>query len=226
MIRDSSALHACFDAKGRKGLQTLQRQEAAHFAAFVVASAHPSMHPTSTPSAHTAKQVALLRKQALNYPDTHEDFPWGHSAFKVKGKAFAFLHADAEGFSISVKLPESNALAMHLPFADATGYGLGKSGWVTARFTREQTAPLPVLSAWLEESFMAIAPKRVVAAFLASSHADSPSDSQKAQRPKAARKAKATAKTAPKGPTAKPRAAKGAAKKRATPAKKARSRAR
>jgi predicted DNA-binding protein (MmcQ/YjbR family) len=124
------------------------------------------MHPTTPPSAHTAKQVASLRKQALSYPEAHEDFPWGHSAFKVKGKAFAFLHADAEGFSISVKLPDSNALALHLPFAEPTGYGLGKSGWVTARFTKGQVAPQMVLSAWLEESFTAIAPKRMVAAFL------------------------------------------------------------
>ncbi len=27
-----------------------------------------------------------IRKRALSYPGTHEDFPWGESAFKVKGK--------------------------------------------------------------------------------------------------------------------------------------------
>jgi predicted DNA-binding protein (MmcQ/YjbR family) len=178
------------------------------------------MHPTSKPSAYTAKQVALLRKQALSYPEAHEDFPWGHSAFKVKGKAFAFLHADADGFSISVKLPDSSALALHLPFAEPTGYGLGKSGWVTARFLRDQQAPLPVLSSWLEESFTAIAPKRMVAAFLgAEKTATKPST-------RARTKAKAKPKAAPKGPTRKAPAKKSAAKKPAAKKPKAGSRAR
>jgi predicted DNA-binding protein (MmcQ/YjbR family) len=221
MIRDSPPLHACFDAKGREGLQTLQRQEPSHAEVRVVRSAHPSMQPTSKPSTHTAKQVALLRKQALSYPEAHEDFPWGHSAFKVKGKAFAFLHADADGFSISVKLPDSSALALHLPFAEPTGYGLGKAGWVTARFLRDQQAPLPVLSSWLEESFTAIAPKRMVAAFLGAEKT-----SAKKPSARAASKAKAKPKVAPKGPTPKAPAKKSAAKKPAARPPKARTRAR
>ena len=167
------------------------------------------MQPTSTPSAHTAKQVALLRKDALSYPEAHEDFPWGHSAFKVKGKAFAFLHADADGFSISVKLPESNALALHLPFAEPTGYGLGKSGWITARFKSRERAPLPVLSAWLEESYMAIAPKRLLKAFLNAERA--PQAVKSTSKTKTAIKAISTSK--PK------RAAKKAPAKRAAPPK-------
>ncbi len=131
------------------------------------------MHPTSAPSTHTQKQVAVLRTRALAYPETREDFPWGHSAFKVKGKAFAFLHADAQGFSISVKLPESNSLALQLPFAQPTGYGLGKSGWVSAQFAAREQAPLPLLCEWLDESFRAIAPKRLSAS-LASAGAPAP----------------------------------------------------
>jgi predicted DNA-binding protein (MmcQ/YjbR family) len=120
------------------------------------------MQPTTKPSAHTEKQVRILREHALAYPESHEDFPWGHSAFKVRSKAFAFLHADADGFSISVKLPESNALALQLPFAEPTGYGLGKSGWISARFGKQDNAPLGMLKSWLEESYSAIAPKRLV----------------------------------------------------------------
>ena len=122
------------------------------------------MHPSTKPSPRTEKQVARLRARALAYPETHEDFPWGHSAFKVRGKAFAFVHADGEGFSISVKLPDSNALALELPFAEPTGYGLGKSGWISARFAANQDAPLTMLESWLEESYTAIAPKRLVKA--------------------------------------------------------------
>jgi predicted DNA-binding protein (MmcQ/YjbR family) len=168
------------------------------------------MHPTTKPSAHTEKQVQVLRDHALAYPDAHEDFPWGHSAFKVRGKAFAFLHADAEGFSMSVKLPESSALALQLPFAEPTGYGLGKSGWVSARFGAKESAPLSMLKSWLEESYSAIAPKKLVKGlFLASGARSEPE----------ATAAKKAAKKAP----AKKRPAKEAAAKKAAkvPAKKA-----
>ena len=56
------------------------------------------------------KQAATaLRKHSLGYPDTIEDFPWGHSAFKVKGKVFLFTYlCEEEGFlSLSMKLPLS-----------------------------------------------------------------------------------------------------------------------
>ena len=29
-----------------------------------------------------------IRKRALSYPETREDFPWGESAFKVKHEGF------------------------------------------------------------------------------------------------------------------------------------------
>jgi predicted DNA-binding protein (MmcQ/YjbR family) len=165
------------------------------------------MHPTTKPSAHTEKQVQVLRDHALAYPDAHEDFPWGHSAFKVRGKAFAFLHADAEGFSMSVKLPESSALALQLPFAEPTGYGLGKSGWVSARFSATDRAPLSMLKSWLEESYSAIAPKKLVKALFLASGARSEPEPTKAKKPIAK---KATAKQA----TAKQATAKKAAAKK------------
>src|SRR3954447_26618737 len=121
------------------------------------------MQAPTRPSAAIAKQFDALRKHGLAYPETHEDHPWGHSALKVKGKAFAFLWADAEGLSISVKLPDSNSLALNLPFAEPTGYGLGKSGWVSAKFASKDKLPVDLLFEWLDESFRAIAPKKVLA---------------------------------------------------------------
>ena len=83
------------------------------------------------------REGTTLRKFALAYPDAYEEMPWGHHAIKVKGKSFLFLAADAESFSLSAKLPSSAGVAVKLPFASPTEYGLGRSGWVTARF------PLP-----------------------------------------------------------------------------------
>ena len=104
-----------------------------------------------------------LRAQALGYPETTEDFPWGHSAFKVKGKSFLFLAYDDGWLKLSVKLPQSREFALEYPFTEPTGYGLGRAGWVSAAFDGKSDVPLDVLSTWLEESYRAIAPKRLAA---------------------------------------------------------------
>ena len=109
------------------------------------------------------REGTTLRKFALGYPEATEDMPWGHHAIKVKGKSFVFLAADAESFSLSAKLPSSAGVAVKLPFASPTEYGLGRSGWVTARFPRGARVPLDVLRLWIDESYRAVAPRRLVA---------------------------------------------------------------
>jgi predicted DNA-binding protein (MmcQ/YjbR family) len=104
-----------------------------------------------------------LREAGLGYPEVTEDFPWGHRTLKVKGKAFVFLTLTGEGLSMSVKLPQSNGAALMMPFAQPTGYGLGKSGWVSASFGARDTPPLEMLRKWLDESYRAVAPKKLVA---------------------------------------------------------------
>ena len=103
-----------------------------------------------------------LRALGLGYPETTEDFPWGHRALKVRGKAFVFMSRE-EGLSLSVKLPSSGHVALDLPFTEPTGYGLARSGWITASFAPGDRVPLDILSLWLEESYRAVAPKRVAA---------------------------------------------------------------
>ena len=106
---------------------------------------------------------AALREFALAYPEASEEFPWDHYAFKVRKKTFVFLSSEDEGLSLSVKLPLSSVAALSLPFAEPTGYGLGRSGWVTARFSDANEAPVELLSQWIDESYRAIAPKKLVA---------------------------------------------------------------
>ena len=108
---------------------------------------------------------AALREFALSFPETREEFPWGDRVVKVKGKVFVFLgRSDGEEFGLSVKLPSSGMVALDLPFASPTGYGLGKSGWVTARFPAGEDVPVPLLKEWIAESYRAVAPAKVVAA--------------------------------------------------------------
>ncbi len=118
----------------------------------------------SAPAGSAArKHESALRRFALGYPEAYEEFPWGERAIKVRKKVFVFLGSNAEGLHLSMKLPESNIIALDRPFAEPTHYGLGKSGWVTARFGVDEEAPVELLQDWIDESYRAVAPKKLVA---------------------------------------------------------------
>jgi predicted DNA-binding protein (MmcQ/YjbR family) len=105
-----------------------------------------------------------LRAFGLAYPETHTKSPWpGHMDLAVKDKTFAYLSIEGEPLSISCKLPHSGSMALMLPFTKPTHYGLGKSGWVSAEFAPGQTPPIAMLKQWIDESYRAQAPKRLVA---------------------------------------------------------------
>ena len=126
----------------------------------------PVRRRPKTGSAGLRRVSRALREFALSFPGATEDFPWGERVAKVKGKVFVFLGGDpvpGGPIGLSVKLPESGADALDLPFAKPTGYGLGKSGWVSARFEAEDHPPLEILKGWIRESYCAVAPKKLVA---------------------------------------------------------------
>lgn len=106
---------------------------------------------------------AALRKHALAYPEAYEEFPWGERVIKVNKKIFLFLHGDQYTLRVTTKLPQSYGAALLAPFAKPTGYGLGKSGWVTAIFRRGEHPPFYVLKSWIDESYRAVAPRRLLA---------------------------------------------------------------
>lgn len=106
----------------------------------------------------------MLRRFALGLPGAWEDFPWGEAVVKVGKKVFLFLGHSGDVFGLSVKLPESNLLALDLPFTSPTGYGLARGGWVTARFEKGDDVPVDLLERWVEESYRAVAPKKLVKA--------------------------------------------------------------
>jgi hypothetical protein len=106
-----------------------------------------------------------LRAYGLGLPGAHTKSPWpGHLDLAVNDKTFAYLSVEGEPLSISCKLPRSGAVALMLPFAKPTPYGLGKSGWVSAQFPADQPPPpLDMLKAWIDESYRAQAPKKLIA---------------------------------------------------------------
>ena len=131
----------------------------------------------------------ILRQYALKFPEATEDHPWDHIAIKVKGKVFVFLAGPEDTLNVTCKLPSSGRLALTLPFASPTGYGLGKSGWVTASFKDGDKVPVDRMAEWIEESYRAVAPKKLVAAW---DNPDAVPEKQAAAKKKpAARKRKA-----------------------------------
>jgi predicted DNA-binding protein (MmcQ/YjbR family) len=105
----------------------------------------------------------MLRKYALGFPEAYEEFPWGERVIKVRKRIFVFMHGSAQELRVTTKLPHSYGAALLAPFAKPTGYGLGKSGWVSATFSKGELPPFDILKSWIEESYRAIAPKRLVA---------------------------------------------------------------
>jgi predicted DNA-binding protein (MmcQ/YjbR family) len=105
-----------------------------------------------------------LKEFGLAYPGAHSKSPWPeHDDLAVGDKTFAFLSAAGHSLAISCKLPLTGQMALTLPFARPTGYGLGKSGWVTATFAADDEPPLDLLKDWIDESYRARAPRKLVA---------------------------------------------------------------
>ena len=123
----------------------------------------------------------MLRDFALTFPNSTEEFPWDHRAIKVRGKIFVILVREPTRFGLTVKLPVSGASALELPFAEPTGYGLGKHGWVSASFGEGDTIPFELLREWIDESFRAVAPKTVLAKLERGETAPAPKQMPKAK---------------------------------------------
>ena len=112
-----------------------------------------------------AAAKAALRKAALAAPGAWEDHPWGETVFKVGKKIFCTVGGNEGELRCTFKLPDSGEAALTMfSFCEPTGYGLGKSGWVSSAFDKGADVPLPMLVEWLEESYGAIAPKKLLKA--------------------------------------------------------------
>lgn len=106
--------------------------------------------------------MASLESLALGFPGAWADNPWGDSVVKVGKKIFVFLGDNPEQQVITVKVPESHEHAMSFKGAAPTGYGLGKAGWVTIPVDGVGGDDAEVLHDFVEESYRAIAPKKLI----------------------------------------------------------------
>lgn len=110
------------------------------------------------------KAEAALRRYALRLPGAVEEFPWDERVIKVRGKIFVFLGMVEGTLRVGVKLPTSAEMAVTLAYVEPSGYGLGRSGWVTAHLPARRNPDVDLLKGWIEQSYRAVAPKKLVAA--------------------------------------------------------------
>lgn len=106
-----------------------------------------------------------IREMARGYPEAERAFLFGdHEVFRVRKKVFVWLgEGERGGTWVSVKLKQSQAMALGLPFVTPSAYGMAKWGWINADFPKGKT-PLPLIAQWLDESYRATAPKKLLAA--------------------------------------------------------------
>lgn len=103
---------------------------------------------------------ARLLRYALAKPDATLEHPWGENVAKVRGKVFVFFGLETTSdYVMGVKLTKALLYAKSLPYVEAMGYGLGKSGWVTVKAPRG-AVPVDMFEEWIDESFANVAPKR------------------------------------------------------------------
>src|SRR2546422_6375208 len=116
--------------------------------------------------------TSVTRKALLAHALKHEgawlDHPWGEDVAKVGKKIFVFFGQEGPDLGVGVKLPRSLLYARAQKFVQKMGYGMDKSGWVVARFGKDDEIPLELLCSWIDESYETVAatalPKRRPAA--------------------------------------------------------------
>src|SRR5918996_2125528 len=104
-----------------------------------------------------------IRSIASKYPEAEKAFLFGdHEVFRERKKVFVWLSTTEKGCAgVSVKLKDSQAAALMLPFVRPSGYGMSKWGWVDAEFPKGKL-PLDLLAQWIDESYRHTAPKKLL----------------------------------------------------------------
>jgi predicted DNA-binding protein (MmcQ/YjbR family) len=120
----------------------------------------PRVIPDQTVKIQHVSYGQRIRELALSFPETYEDWPWGHPVFKVgDNKMFALMSDGQASVSLTVKLtPEEREIALHMPNVDVARY-VGRYGWVTVQVTDEES--LENALEWLRESYWLKAPARL-----------------------------------------------------------------
>mgnify|MGYP000147378099 CR=1 FL=1 len=94
-----------------------------------------------------------LCAKAATYPGVNAGTSCNQSAFKFKKKAFLYCGPQGGRFKAMFKLGPSRAQAEALQAEFPDKFDVGKTAYVTARFTAEDPIPEALWTKWLDESY-------------------------------------------------------------------------
>lgn len=101
--------------------------------------------------------TAPIRHKASRYPGVVEGTACTQSSFKIGKKAFLYIGMQGGRYKAMFKLQRSIPEVTKLAETDPACYGVGKFGWVTARFSADNPIPKTLWEKWLDESYEQIA---------------------------------------------------------------------
>src|SRR5438270_8705602 len=107
----------------------------------------------------------VIRAEAQKYPEAEKTFLFGdHEVYRVKKKVFVWLGDGEQPGStyVSVKLKDTQQMALMLPHVTPAAYGMAKWGWIAADFPKGKF-PAPLVTEWIAESYRHTAPKKLLA---------------------------------------------------------------
>src|SRR5262245_55050665 len=106
----------------------------------------------------------FVRDVASKYPEAEKAFLFGdHEVYRVKKKVFVWLGEGEQAGSsyVSVKLKETQGMALTLPHVTPAAYGMAKWGWINADFPKGKF-PTSLVEEWIDESYRHTAPKKLL----------------------------------------------------------------
>lgn len=109
------------------------------------------------------KHFEGLRKLALSFPESVEGSSCNKLSYKAGNKAFLYLgEADDGTYNLRFKLTDSYSEAEKLAAKDSSTYQPGSTGWVYCEFAASKAPPKGLMERWLEESYRALVPKKLL----------------------------------------------------------------
>ena len=124
---------------------------------------------TKRKNAQAKATPVRLRKVALSLPGATEGSSCNKAAFKAGSKNFFFLGErsgpEAGAFTTMLKLTAADSLeeAGKLSDSEPDNFSLGNNGWLSGYFSKGEGPPAKLFEAWIEESYRALAPKKLIA---------------------------------------------------------------
>ena len=96
-----------------------------------------------------------IRKAAAGFPSVAKGTSCNQSSFKAGKSSFLFIGPGrkGKGFKAMFKLKTSIPQALELAEKKPKQFEVGKTGWVTARFTAEEPLPKQIWEKWLAEAY-------------------------------------------------------------------------